>query len=72
MEYESKINQAIISRNELLLMINDGDDEVRADLVAAIINDALAGDELLYRQLENYIENAIDLALALVAVLEAK
>lgn len=72
MEYESKINQAIISRNELLLMINDGDDEVRADLIAAIINDALAGDELLYRQLENYIENAIDLALALVAALEAK
>ena len=66
MTYEERIN------NTIALHITDYDPDVsfeREALVGIIIDRALSGDEMLYRQLSGYIENALDLAGAVRKVL---
>ena len=66
MNYEAKIN------NTIALHIGDYDPDNHIDreaLVGIIIDKALTGDEMLYRQLSGYIENALDLAGAIRKVL---
>lgn len=66
MTHEAKINAAIA------LHIEDYNPDVsfeREALVGIIIDRALTGDEMLYRQLSGYIEHALDLAGAVRKVL---
>ena len=66
MEYHAKIN------NTIALHITDYDPDVsweREALVGIVLDKALSGDDLLYRQLAEYIEHALDLAGAVRKVL---
>lgn len=57
--YEPQINAAI----ELLIADYDpSDEEDRVLFIETIMNWALQGDEMLYKQLSEYIENSLDLA----------